>query len=550
MKKPGREDEEKINLWKSALNVTGTLIFLLIFLAALLGLYLLNDYTNYHKKETIVGRKYEENQINHGNQDRVRETIGGEDQVEEQNAEAAEKRTMTTQAVTGENQEIEIGGVDDKRKSAVLAQIVDAETGKGIPLEGAVFELYKDDGTRQILNAYYPDKVSYREFVTTDKGNFYLPEKIFQGDYKFHEKTAPEGYERSEDKKFCVGTPSDWTEPYLVNIPLSPSKDRICVQICDHESGKSVGGGHFVVLAEKDVQTMDGTIRYRKGERVGEIICDETGYGESEKLYLGTYSLYEKEIPQYYAGIEKKPEIVMEKKDEQKSEVHEIEMEKTKISLKLVDERYPQMTIEGAKFEIVTDSNGSTSNTNTVNSAKMVKVVKTDENGSAVLTDLEKNTTYRIRQIKASDDYHLDPVEYELTVDEWGRIDGDAQVDFSLTNRMIRVTIQAVDAISRKGSSGVRFSLYDADKHLIDAWSEDGNGRMFTELSTGTYYLEREGRFSKQYELTVRDEVGVQEWKISTFTWKSIVVLAGAVLVVMGLAFVVKSVAVCRVREP
>ena len=170
MKKPGREDEEKINLWKSALNVTGTLIFLLIFLAALLGLYLLNDYTNYHKKETIVGRKYEENQINHGNQDRVRETIGGEDQVEEQNAEAAEKRTMTTQAVTGENQEIEIGGVDDKRKSAVLAQIVDAETGKGIPLEGAVFELYKDDGTRQILNAYYPDKVSYREFVTTDKG--------------------------------------------------------------------------------------------------------------------------------------------------------------------------------------------------------------------------------------------------------------------------------------------------------------------------------------------------------------------------------------------
>ena len=304
------------------------------------------------------------------------------------------------------------------------------------------------------------------------------------------------------------------------------------------------------MLAEKDVQTMDGTIRYRKGERVGEIICDETGYGESEKLYLGTYSLYEKEIPQYYAGIEKKPEIVMEKKDEQKSEVHEIEMEKTKISLKLVDERYPQMTIEGAKFEIVTDSNGSTSNTNTVNSAKMVKVVKTDENGSAVLTDLEKNTTYRIRQIKASDDYHLDPVEYELTVDEWGRIDGDAQVDFSLTNRMIRVTIQAVDAISRKGSSGVRFSLYDADKHLIDAWSEDGNGRMFTELSTGTYYLEREGRFSKQYELTVRDEVGVQEWKISTFTWKSIVVLAGAVLVVMGLAFVVKSVAVCRVREP
>ncbi|WP_432629131.1 MSCRAMM family protein [Brotaphodocola sp.] len=540
MKKPEREDEEKFNLWKSAVNTAETLIFLLIFLATLLGLYLLNDYTNYHKKETIISRKYEENQIDHGKQDRVRKAIGGEDQVEEQNAEATEKKTMTTQAVPGENQEIEMDGVDDKRKSAVLAQIVDAETGKTIPVEGAVFELYKDDGTRQILNAYYPDKVSYREFVTTDKGNFYLPEKIFQGDYKFHEKTTPEGYERSEDKKFRVGTPSDWTEPYLVDIPLSPSKDRICVQICDRESGKSVSGGHFVVLAEEDIQTLDGTIRYRKGERVGEIICDATGYGESEELYLGTYSLHEKEIPRYYAGIEKKPEIVTEKKDEQKPEVHEIEMEKTKINLKLVDERYPQMTIEGAKFQIVIDSNGSTSDSNSVNSAKMVKVVKTDETGSAVLTDLEKNTTYRIRQMKAPGDYYLDPMEYELTVDEWGRIDGDAQVTLSLTNRMLRVTVRAVDAILKRGSSGVRFSLYDADKHLIDAWSEDGNGRMFTELSAGTYYLEREGRFSKQYELTVRDEVGVQEWKISTITWKGVLALVGAVLAVTGLVLVGK----------
>ncbi len=533
MKKPEREDEEKFNLWKSAANTAVTLIFLLILLAALLGLYLLNDYTDYHKKETIVGRQYEEDQIDHGKQDRAREEIGEKDQAGEaekdQNTEAAEKEKMTTAA--GRSPDMGMGGADDKKKSAVLAQIVDAETGRVIPVEGAVFELYKANGTRQILNTYYPDKVSYREFVTTDKGNFYLPEKIFQGDYKFHEKTAPKGYEGSADKEFRVGTPSDWTEPCLVEIPLSPSKNSICVQVSDREDGTPVGGGRFVVLAEEDIQTFDGTIRYRKGERVGEIICDENGYGESKELYLGTYSLQEKEVPRYYAGIEKKPEIVTEKKDEKKLEVHEIEMEKTKISLKLVDERYPQMAIEGAKFQIAADSDPM----NSVKTARAVKTVKTDENGSAVFTDLEKNTTYRIQQTKASDDYHPDPVEYEMTVDEWGRIGGSAQTVLSLTNRMLRVKVQAVDAVFKKGSSGVRFALYDADNRLIDAWSEDGNGRMFTELSAGTYYLEREGHSSKRCELTVRDEVGVQEWKIPIFTWKSAVVLVVAVLAVAGL---------------
>lgn len=538
MKKPGGKDEEKFNLWKSAANTAVALILLLILLAALLGIYLLHDYTDYHKKETIVGRQYEEDPISHGKTDRTRETMGGEDQAGEEDTETAEKGTMTTQAAAGKKQNMGIGGTDDKRKSAVLAQIVDAETGRVIPVEGAVFELYKANGTRQILNAYYPDKVSYREFATTDKGNFYLPEKIFQGDYKFHEKTAPEGYEQSADKEFRVGTPSDWTEPCLVDIPLSPSKSSICVQIRDRGTGTAVGGSRFVVFAEEDIQTLDGTIRYRKGESVGEIICDETGYGESEALYLGTYSLHEKEVPRYYAGIEKKPEIVTEKKDGQKPEVHEIEMEKTEIVLKLVDERYPQMTIEGAEFQIVTDSDGpaaGSDSANPVTTAKRGKTVKTDENGSAVLTDLEKNTTYRIHQIKAPDDYHPDPVEYELTVDARGRIDGEAQAGLSLTNRMLRVMVQAVDAVSKKGSPGVRFSLYDADNRLIDAWSEDGNGRIFTELPVGTYYLKREGHPSRQYEMTVRDEVGVQEWKISTFTWRSLIVIAAVIVAVAGL---------------
>lgn len=32
-------------------------------------------------------------------------------------------------------------------------------------------------GALQILNTYYPEKISYREYETTEEGVFYLPEK-------------------------------------------------------------------------------------------------------------------------------------------------------------------------------------------------------------------------------------------------------------------------------------------------------------------------------------------------------------------------------------
>ena len=42
-------------------------------------------------------------------------------------------------------------------------------------------------GALQILNTYYPEKISYREYETTEEGVFYLPEKNYQGDYFFRE---------------------------------------------------------------------------------------------------------------------------------------------------------------------------------------------------------------------------------------------------------------------------------------------------------------------------------------------------------------------------
>ena len=519
--KKRKKENEGFNIWKSTVDMLAVLVFIFILLVALLGLYLLNDYTSYHKKETIISREYSDNRGAGKKTDPVPKS--SEDRREESSSEK-----MTENEESGNQtaeEKIRSGNkADDKQKAAVLVQMIDAETEKTIPVEGIVFELYKADGTRQILNTYYPDKISYQEFATTDGGNFYLPEKIAQGNYKFHEKMQIEGYEYAEDKSFSLRRPYDWTEPYLVKIPLLPSKNVICVQMNDRESGDAVGNGHFLVVAQNDIRTLDGTIRYRKGESVGEIVCDENGYGESDELYLGVYCLREKEIPEYYAGIAEDLEIGVERKTGQRQQIHAVETEKTKICLNLVDERYPQMTIEGAEFQVSTSSDASP-----VSSSE---TLQTDELGNIILTDLEKDTTYYLRQVTAPDDYCLDTEEYELTVDEQGRIRGSARADLALTNRMIRVTIQAVDKIFKKGSSGVHFSLYDENDRLVDSWSEDGSGRMFTELVKGTYYLERDGNSAKRYELAIKDQADIQEWKIPVFTWKSVIAIAGT-----GLAF-------------
>lgn len=522
MKKRGKGQDEEYNFWQPAADMMTALVFILILLVALLGLYLLNDYTDYHKKEDIISREYWSDRGTDDDWHRDRDNNSGGGGGEETTEPTTETEETTTQSPGGGGGWYGYG-FDEGIKSAVLAEIVDEETGKIIPIEGVTFELYETNRSLQILNTYYPNKISYRDFSTTDKGNFYLPEKIFQGEYYFHETTEPEGYDSAEDQYFGIHEFYDWSDPYLVKIPLSPSRNIICVQMSDQETGDSVTGSRFVITAKEDVQTLDGTIRYRKGETVGEIVCDENGYGESEELYLGTYSLHEEQIPEYYAGMAEDLEAVTEKKTGEKPEAHEIEAEKTKIHINLVDERYPQVTLEGAEFQIMKNSDLSSAQT-----------VQTDSLGNIILTDLDKNTTYHIRQTTAPDDYRIDQTDHELTVDAEGRIDGAVQADLALTNRMLRVMVQAVDAVFRRGSAGVKLDLYDSQDQLIDSWSEDGNGRMFTELSEGTYYVKREGDSSKRYEFTVKDEGNVQNWRISVLTWQSVAVLGGALIVFVG----------------
>ena len=520
-RKRRNEPENEYNFWQPATDMMSGLVFVLILIIALLGLYLLSDYTGYEEapssSEEAASSHVDDDDHGSWYHDDLHGTGDG-------NGDGSGDGKYDQQIIQSGGG----GGYgEDGIKTAVFVELIDDETERRIQEQGVRFELHRTDtthlqnGTLQTLNTYYPEKINYREYETTEEGVFYLPEKIWQGSYYFHELTEPEGYDAAADTYYDVDRMYDWPDPYVVQIRVAPCKNIIRIQMNDAETEEPVGGGTFRVLAAEDIITKDGTLRYSAGQQVDVITCGDTGYGESKELYLGNYTVQQLSAPNYYTTMQESLDVTVEKKNGELPELHEITAEKTKITLDLADELTGQK-LEGAAFTVTNERTGA------------VQTLRTDASGGILLTDLDKNTTYHIRQQQAPENYRADTADYALTVDANGLIDGQSSARLALTNRMLRVSVHAVDMVLRGDLDGEVLSLYNAQDQLVDSWTTNGAGRMFTGLAEGGYYVVRgteNDENAKRYSFTVQDTARQQDWNIPVFTLRSGIALAvGAAL--------------------
>ena len=162
----------------------------------------------------------------------------------------------------------------------------------------------------------------------------------------------------------------------------------------DAETQQPVGGGTFRVIAAEDIITKDGTVRYTQGQQVDTITCDEAGYGESVELYLGKYTVQQQSSPNYYTTMQQDLDAEVEKKNGSDPELHKIDTEKTRIILNVTDE-LTSSALEGAAFTVTNRRTGTT------------QTVATDGAGQIRLTDLDKSTTYLIREQQAPENYQI-----------------------------------------------------------------------------------------------------------------------------------------------
>lgn len=526
-RKRRQDPDAEYNFWQPATDMMSALVYVLLLIIALLGLYLLSDYTGLEEpsssSEEAASSGWHDDDYDGWHDG------GADDDPGDGDGDGRYDQQIIQTGGGGGG-----GGYDeDGVKAAVFAELIDEETERRIQEAGVRFELYRTDtahlinGSLQTLNTYYPEKISYREYETTGEGTFYLPEKIWQGSYYFRQLSEPEGYDAAADTYYDVDRMYDWPEPYIVQIRVAPCKNIIRLQMNDAETQQPVGGGIFRVIAAEDIITKDGTVRYTQGQQVDTITCDEAGYGESVELYLGKYTVQQQSSPNYYTTMQQDLDAEVEKKNGSDPELHKIDTEKTRIILNVTDE-LTSSALEGAVFTVANRRTGTT------------QTVATDGAGQIRLTDLDKSTTYLIREQQAPENYRPDDTDHTVTVAADGRIDGAGSTTLDITNRLLRVSISAVDTVLRSNTEGEQLSLYNEQDQLIRSWTSSDSGQLFTDLTEGSYYVVRgkaDSTNARKYPFTVQDTASTQNWTVPVFTLRSAVALAVLAVVAAGVVW-------------
>ena len=281
----------------------------------------------------------------------------------------------------------------------------DAETGKRIPL-AASFELYDADGDLVTYTLHYPDEGGVvSAWTTNERGELTLPMVLGEGCYFLKEVAAPEGYVLdSEPAAFTVSADyRGWDNPIILIFEDVPQKGTITVSKTDSETGSHVDGSTYIVKAEGDVSTPDGTLRYADGQTLATLTTDADGRAASEPLYLGTYTVYEAKAKDGYALDVAEKSVALTHQGQEVSvfdkqiDVADAPTELQIVKVSSIDGEAP---IEGATFRIWSDS------------GDFDETLATDADGTIALKYL-KHGSYHMQEVAAADGYVIADIDDE-----------------------------------------------------------------------------------------------------------------------------------------
>lgn len=530
MKKHKRKYDE-VNYWESmADSMVGLLLFVLLILLLLI-MYVVqipdDDLGNTYQQNTVV----DDGGGNYGNYDEPDEDGDTYNDDHDSGSDLDEGGGGTGGAGDTDDEKNKFedpdpgaGNGEGSDKAAVYVQVVDEETGVTIKKKGIEFELYGSGSALQVLSTYYPKKTDYKKYQTDESGVFYLPEKLYLASYYLHALSTIKGYDIADNVNFTLNEAYDWDDPYILTVPMHPSKNIIRVQLVDKDNGENISDATFDVIASENIVTQDGTTRYREGDVVDTIELDENGYGESKEIYLGKYQLRQNKVPEFYAKTSEDTAVEVKSKTEAAvPAVTEITEEKTSVTVSLTDALYDTKYISGAKFELSAESGGKS------------ETYKTDDKGRFTITDLKKNTTYHIKQVSAVSDYEMSNEDYSFTVNGDGLIDGKETEEIKVTNRIIRISVGIKDKLFRGQVSDVNIAIHDAEDNTVKVWDSTGLEQTIEGLTPGEYMVIINGNKDQAQKIRVEDKTELQAFSFEQWTVADIGAIIGVSFVVIGM---------------
>ena len=203
-------------------------------------------------------------------------------------------------------------------KSYIKVIKTDSTTGKVIPYAGAAFQLFRPDGSKVEMTYTYPEITTIDTFYTTADGTLITPEALEYGKgFSLVEVSAPYGYVLDPTPVYFDVTEDNSTEESAVTIikvakPNMPQMGTITIEkrgevfaSVEKDGEKYIpvyketglAGAVYGIYAAEDIYTLDGTLRYSKGEKVATLTTSADGTVTSEPLFLGKFEIREEQAP-------------------------------------------------------------------------------------------------------------------------------------------------------------------------------------------------------------------------------------------------------------
>ena len=358
--------------------------------------------------------------------------------------------------------------------SALRVEKTDAETGQVIPIANTSFHLYDAQGKQiKMVASRYPTTQYIDEFATDESGTFTLPEKLQIGTYYLEEVNAPDGYLKGQRMKFDITSGHDWSQPFTIQYANTPAKGKIKIVKTDSETAEPVEGAVYEIYADGDIKTGDNTIRNTSGELIDTVTTDDTGTALSKELYLGNYTVKEKETPDGYKLDTEEHKVSVEYADAVTPVVIatlEVEDEPNNIFIQKIDSE-TEKTLPGATLQLI-DADGN-----------IIDEWTTTDEESHKISHISKPGTYILHEEKAPDGY-LKADDIEINYEG-----GIIETPFVMKDVPIQAEIEKIDAKTEKSLPGATLQLIDADKKVVDEWTTDGKPHSLYAIAKGTYTL-------------------------------------------------------------
>ena len=348
-----------------------------------------------------------------------------------------------------------IKAVNEKIIGGLEILKIDEETKEAI--EGVTFEIYNSN------------KVQIGKITTGKDGKaVYTEDNMQNGTYYYKEVSAPEGYIVDNSmKEFKI---TDENKVAKVTVTNKMIRGKLEITKLD-DTRLAIKDVKFNILAS-DKKTV-----------IAELVTDERGYAEIDKLAKGTYYYQEVEVPEGYI----KDEEIFEFQINNQGEVVKREVINKKIvgELEITKLDDTRVGIKGVKFNILASDKKT-----------VIETLTTDKTGYAKTQKLAKGTYY-YQEVEVPDGYIKDEEIFEFQINELNEVVKREVINYRV---MGVLEITKIDEDSKEPIEGVKFEILDAKKKVITTVTTDKNGKAAVkDLVKGTYYY-REVEAPDYYE--------------------------------------------------